>query len=109
MLHAISHFYTMPRKSHKKQTRLAFAPAAVAPGSEDGDRFRTLAYGHPSKASMLPSSSIKCQETSKKKKKKHSSKSAHRDKTPAQPEKESSTEIELRNAIAEEKSMLTSS
>ncbi|KAJ5578203.1 uncharacterized protein N7459_007167 [Penicillium hispanicum] len=87
----------MPRKSHKKQTRLAFAPAAAI-ADEDAntdDRFRTLAYGHPSLASVRPEKS----ETSKAatpKKKKRSSKSSKRDKSPASPQKESSPGAEMK-------------
>ncbi|KAJ5204481.1 uncharacterized protein N7498_005360 [Penicillium cinerascens] len=46
----------MPRKSQKKQTRLAFAPTAASPsrsGDDDNsDRFARLSYGHPSMASV---------------------------------------------------------
>ncbi|KAJ5291583.1 hypothetical protein N7478_000834 [Penicillium angulare] len=50
----------MPRKAKgsrvKKQTRLAFNPAATEPttngSGDDGERYRTLGYGHPSLASV---------------------------------------------------------
>ncbi|KAJ5247596.1 hypothetical protein N7468_002579 [Penicillium chermesinum] len=48
----------MPRKSAKKQTRLAFAPAVPSAGedSEKEDRHRTLRYNHPSLASVRSNS-----------------------------------------------------
>ena len=59
----------MPRKSQKKQTRLAFAAAAPAPagdtdadgdgGAENSDRFARLSYGHPSMATVVPKKSRK--------------------------------------------------
>ncbi|KAJ6013637.1 hypothetical protein N7540_008228 [Penicillium herquei] len=43
--------------SSKKQTRLAFGPAVAAlDGSDDGDRYRTLAYQHPSLPTVRPRS-----------------------------------------------------
>lgn len=49
----------MPRRSQKKQARLAFAPATPAAPSGDGsgtedasDRQARLSYGHPSMAAV---------------------------------------------------------
>ena len=57
----------MPRKSQKKQTRLAFAAPAPAGdtdadgdgGAENSDRFARLSYGHPSMATVVPKKSRK--------------------------------------------------
>ncbi|KAJ5553311.1 hypothetical protein N7494_002689 [Penicillium frequentans] len=71
----------MPRKAQKKQTRLAFATAPAAPSGDgnddDGERFRTLSYGHPSLASVRPERSRKSKPESSKK---SSSKPPKRDK-----------------------------
>ncbi|KAJ5664126.1 hypothetical protein N7507_004857 [Penicillium longicatenatum] len=73
----------MPRKAQKKQTRLAFATAPAAPSGDDneddGERFRTLSYGHPSLASVRPERSSKSKPESPKKR---SSKPSKRDKRP---------------------------
>ena len=95
-LHTTLIFYSphhiMPRKSQKKQTRLAFAPAAATPSGDDSadkdDRFRTLAYGHPSLASVRSDRVGKSKASSKKK---HTSKTSERDKSP-QSHKTSSVE-----------------
>ncbi|KAJ5314239.1 uncharacterized protein N7443_001123 [Penicillium atrosanguineum] len=62
----------MPRKSAKKQTRLAFAPTVASP-SRDGDddnsdRFARLSYGHPSMASVRAEISQKSKASGSKKK-----------------------------------------
>jgi hypothetical protein len=73
----------MPRKAQKKQTRLAFATAPAAPSGDgnedDGERFRTLCYGHPSLASVRPERSRKSKPESPEK---SSSKLPKRDKHP---------------------------
>lgn len=73
----------MPRKAQKKQTRLAFATAPAAPSGDgnedDGERFRTLSYGHPSLASVRPERSRKSKPESSEK---SSSKPPKRDKRP---------------------------
>lgn len=87
----------MPRKSHKKQTRLAFAPAAANAADSDAetsDRFRTLAYDHPSMATVRPEKRDTSKSMTPKKKK--SSRSSKRDKSPALPKKESSFAVEVK-------------
>lgn len=46
----------MPRKTNKKQTRLAFAPTAASgePNEDENDRFARLAYSHPNLATVRP-------------------------------------------------------
>lgn len=46
----------MPRKTSKKQTRLAFAPTAASGDANEvkGDRFARLSYGHPSFGTVRP-------------------------------------------------------
>ncbi|KAF3398206.1 hypothetical protein F1880_005968 [Penicillium rolfsii] len=46
----------MPRKTNKKQTRLAFAPTATSgePKENENDRFARLAYSHPNLATVRP-------------------------------------------------------
>lgn len=80
----------MPRKSHKKQTRLAFAPAAPTGDDEsDDDRHRTLRYNHPSLATVRSSSKAKT--SSSKEKKPKSSRKAK----PSEPEVEVKAEVKV--------------
>lgn len=46
----------MPRKTNKKQTRLAFAPTAPSGDANEAesDRFARLSYGHPSFPTVRP-------------------------------------------------------
>lgn len=62
----------MPRKSAKKQTRLAFAPTVASPsrdgGDDNSDRFARLSYGHPSMASVRTDVSQKSKASGSKRK-----------------------------------------
>lgn len=68
----------MPRRSQKKQTRLAFAPAAASPTDETSedvnDRFARLSYGHPSLAAVRPESFGKSKSEEPKKRSSNTSK-----------------------------------
>src|SRR5437868_663279 len=46
----------MPRKTNKKQTRLAWAPTTTSGDANDAkcDRFARLRYGHPSLGTVRP-------------------------------------------------------
>lgn len=81
----------MPRKSQKKQTRLAFAPAAASAsgeGSEDhNDRFARVSYGYPSLAAMRPGTSRKSTSEEPKKKLSKPSKSSKPSKRTQSPDR----------------------
>ena len=49
----------MPRKTNKKQTRLAFAPTASSSNAneDENDRFARLSYAHPSLPTVRPDTS----------------------------------------------------
>jgi hypothetical protein len=93
----------MPRKSTKKQTRLAFAPTTASASrdanDDNSDRFARLSYGHPSMTSVHPEVSHKSKPSGSKNKSSSKSKQKSLDLPKEAPVKDTSKGMPTHQAL----------